>query len=92
MAQLTFEVWQDDDDHSLALSGVTREGDKLRAAISPRAKLVHSFTAETDFQASQKFYDWNGWGEWKKPDLDEHRFTDEEAKEQRRYMAERELR
>jgi hypothetical protein len=89
MAKLTFEVWRNEDDNSLALCGVTREGDRLRAAISPRSKLVHSFTAETDFEASQKYYDWNGWGEWKKPDFAEHYFTDQEAQEQRRYMAER---
>lgn len=87
MAKLIFEIWQDVDDHSFALSGVTERGDQLRKFVSPNARLVHTFVARSDFDASQQNYDWHGWGKWK-PEADwvERFYTDEEADEQRRYL------
>jgi hypothetical protein len=93
MALLIYEIWRDEADEEQFLAEVTPQGDKVRAATLPQAVLVHSFAAASDFQAFQKNYDWNGWGQWKpETDWTERYFTDAEAEAQRRYLAERNVR
>jgi hypothetical protein len=85
---LLFEIWQDPDDNSFHLSGISERGDQLRKSISPDAVKVHAFTARSDFEASQKNYDWHGWGRWNPAEgWTEHVFADAEIAEQNRYLA-----
>ena len=72
---------------------MTERGDRLRKSVSPNAVVVHTFVAQSDFDASQQNYDWHGWGKWKpEANWTEHFYTDEEADEQRRYMVARAVR
>ncbi|NBW07332.1 MAG: hypothetical protein EBR82_04840 [Caulobacteraceae bacterium] len=69
---------------------ITREGDALRASISPDAVRVHSFSAVSDFDALQKNHDFHGWGLWRpEPDWEERFFTEDERAAQTAYLAER---
>jgi hypothetical protein len=87
MACLLFEVWQNAEDNSVEMSSVAPRSDDLRRKIAPNSVLRHSFRASSDFKAYQLYYDWNGWGTWKpEPDWSEHTFTEEEAREQERYL------
>ena len=88
MAELVFEIWRDEDDNSFEMSPVSERGDCLRKSISPNAVRVYTFTACSDFEAAQKNYEWHDWGTRKSPEgLDELFFSEEEAEEQRRYIA-----
>jgi hypothetical protein len=61
--ELRFEIWKDG--AGVQMGRITREGDALRAAISPKAVRVHSFSAVSDFDAFQKNHDFHGWGIWR---------------------------
>ena len=90
MAGLTFEIWHDPDDDSFGAWSVSEHADNLRKVVSPNAQRMHTFTAESDFDAFQQNYDWHGWGKWKPPEGRMERFfIDTEVEEQRRYLASR---
>jgi hypothetical protein len=86
MTELLFEIWQSEDSSEFAQ--VSQQGDELRSALIPSAVRVHSFYAESDFEAFQIANDWLGYGEWvPPPEIEEHFFSDSEAEEQRCYLA-----
>ncbi len=88
MAALIFEIWRDEEEGSFTLLRVTERNDEFRRKTMPHAKMVHGFAARSDFDASQKYYDWHGWGLWKpEPDWQEEFFSDADADEQNRYLA-----
>ncbi|MEO1240739.1 MAG: hypothetical protein AAFX54_02425 [Pseudomonadota bacterium] len=90
MAELVFEIWHDEESYSYELSSVSKQGDKVRASMTPQAVKVHTFTATSDHEAHQKYNNWHGWGRWKPmPAAPEYLFTEEEVAEQRRYIAKR---
>lgn len=90
MAELLFEIWDDAESSSQEMSQVSRQADTIRRAHYPNAVCVHRFTASSTFDASKKLYAWNGYGDWiAPPDLEDHAFTDEEEREQQRYLAQR---
>jgi hypothetical protein len=89
MATLLFEVWEncEGDGIETEMSPVSRRNDDLRKKITPKAILRHAFRATSDFEASQFYYDWMGFGTWRpEPDWPERRFADEEAREQELYL------
>jgi hypothetical protein len=87
---LLFEIWNDPKFHSDGMSMVTRDGDSLRASMSPDAVLIHSFTAISNFDAFQKSHDFHGWGRWQpEPDWQERYFTEDERLVQAAYLKER---
>lgn len=91
MAELLYEVW-DDQDGGQEMWPVSELGDRQRALISPNAVHIHCFFACSRWDASRKLYAWNGHGEWRPPPgSEDHFFTDEEAHEQRNYLAVRGL-
>src|SRR5689334_18757885 len=67
MAKLTHEIWVEDGPvvqlPSLCLAGP--DGDAFRRTLSPQAKLVHTFEAESNHEAMTIYYAYNGWGEYK---------------------------
>lgn len=72
------------------MSQASEQADKLRLATMPNARLAHTFTATSDFDAFQKNYDWNGWGIWRpEPHWAERPFTDEEEAAQQKYLTNR---
>ena len=88
MVELHFEIWEDS--AGIQMGRITREGDALRAAISPGAVLVHSFTAVSNFDAFQKNHDFHGWGRWRpEPQWTEAFFTEDELAVQAAYLRER---
>ncbi len=87
MADLVFEIWRDEAENEQSMSQVSQEADTFRMAITPNAKLVHTFVATSDFDAFQKNYDWNGWGVWRpEPYWIEQPFTDEKEAAQQAYL------
>jgi hypothetical protein len=92
MPTLLFEIWQNSEDNSFEMSAVSERGDELRRQIAPRSTRVHSFLAESDFEAFQKNCDWHDWAMWQPPpDLHEWRFSQAEASEQQIYLATRKV-
>ena len=93
MAFLTFEIWRSEADDEQWMAEVSEQNDKVRAAIMPLAAMVYRFMAASDYEAFQKNYDWNGWGQWEPETVwTERFFTDAEAETQRRYLASRKVR
>jgi hypothetical protein len=88
MAGVLFEIWQGEDQSEL--SQVSQRGDELRPVLMPSAVMVHSFYAESDFQAFQIANEWLGLGEWVPPtETEEYFFSENEAEEQRLYLSKR---
>ncbi len=87
MADLVFEIWRDDAENEQSMSQVSQQADSFRLATMSNATLVHTFVANSDFDAFQENYDWNGWGVWRpEPHWTEQPFTDEEEATQRAYL------
>jgi hypothetical protein len=67
MAKLVHEIWVEDGPvvplPSLCLAGP--DGDAFRRTLSPQARLVHTFEAESNHEAMTIYYAYNGWGEYK---------------------------
>ncbi len=88
MPLLLFEIWEDPENHSFAMSAVTERGDELRRQVEPNSVLRHSFRARSDFEAYQMNYDWHGWGRWKpQPDWTAKYFAADEVAAQELYLA-----
>lgn len=93
MAELVYEIWHNEETHSFTMIVVSKEADEYRLSEEPNATLLHTFSARSDYEAHQKNNDWHRWGPWKPIEgVPEHLFTEEEAEEQRLYMADRERR
>jgi hypothetical protein len=89
MAELLFEIWEPRDG-GIGLWQVSQQSDEAREKVDPGSLLRHSFYASSDFEAHQRYYDWNGWGTWKpEPDWRERQFTHEEAVQQQAYLESR---
>ena len=86
MAKLIFEIWECKDGHSFECSSVGEHADKLRIAICPSAELLFAFSAVTDHEAAQKNYNFHGFGTYDPGDFPDRRFTDEEEREQQKYL------
>ena len=41
------------------------DGEAFRRTLSPQAKLVHTFEAESNHEAMTIYYEYNGWGQYK---------------------------
>ena len=90
MPELVCEIWRDDDNGSTSAEQVSEHHDRVRNSVSPNSTLLHTYTARSSFELFQKNNDWHGWGKWTAPPgVPEHFFTEEEAEEQRRYLAAR---
>lgn len=88
MPELVCEIWRDDADGSTSAAQVSEHHDRVRKAVSPNSTLLHSFTARSSFELFQKNHDWHGWGKWHPPaGVPDHFFTEQEAEEQRLYLA-----
>jgi hypothetical protein len=93
MPGLVCEIWHDEATCSFETSLICPENDRLRKAMTPNAKLVHTYTAQSDFEVFRKSNDWHGWGPWHSPaDIAERFFNENEAEEQRRYIVTRDMR
>ena len=88
--ELLFEIWEEPQFNCVGVTMVTRDGDALRASMSPDAVFIHSFTAVSDFDACQKNHDFHGWGRWRpEPDWQERFFTEDERAVQVAYLKDR---
>jgi hypothetical protein len=90
MALLIYEIWRDDDDdgNSLGSSPISEHNDRLRRALSPKAVLLHTFEAGSDFDVMRQIHQFHDYGPWNpREGRLERFFTDEEAAKQRRYIA-----
>ncbi len=91
MPELICEIWHDEASFSFEAGQVSYEHDLSRKSVSPNAILVHTYIARSDFEVFQKSNDWHEWEPWHPPEgIPERFFTEDEAEEQRRYIAVRE--
>jgi len=72
MVKLTFEVWEDGDGCAMFQRG----SKGWKESLASRARLLHTFEAETLFTAYQTYYDLMGWGKWKTDGLEDRVFTE----------------
>ncbi len=92
MTELLFEIWQDRDGSGQGMWIVHAQNDKARAAISPGARLAHSFRARSSFEAFRTYNEWSGFGDWEPPDgLEDHIFSNEEGRVQQEYLRTRSI-
>jgi hypothetical protein len=67
MVMLRHEIWEEDGQTGalpgLCLAGP--DGEAFRRSLPPDARLVHTFEAESNFEAMMIYYGFNGWGEYK---------------------------
>jgi len=93
MADLVFEIWSDADEGITQMIMVQSQADKVRLATAPNAVLLHSFTAQSDFEAFRKRNALLEFGPWDDGGLsEEHFFSEQEAAEQRKYLVRRPVR
>ncbi|HWW27445.1 MAG TPA: hypothetical protein VNZ85_16295 [Caulobacter sp.] len=92
MSELLFEIWSDREGGSSSMYRAHPQNDKVRRLAEPNAILVHSFMAESGFDAFRQNNAWHDYGPWTPPDgLEDQPFTEDEAAEQRAYLLERNL-
>ncbi len=88
MAELLFEIWREGSEDGGSMMRVHPQNDKARALALPDAVLMHSFTARSAFEAFRHNNAWHGYSPWEPGEhREDHVFTEEEAAEQRAYLA-----
>jgi len=61
MAKLIHEVWETGDGCSM----FRRDVKGWRENLKPPVRLLHTFEAESAYEAFNRYYQLMGWGEWK---------------------------
>lgn len=63
MAKIKHDIWQDPEGlTSLCFSGVM--GMECRRLLEPNSKIIHSFYADSHYEAMIKYYEFMGWGKY----------------------------
>jgi hypothetical protein len=63
MSKIKHDIWQDTEGlTSLCYSG--KLGAESRSILEPGSKILHSFYANTHFEAMTKYYEFMGWGKY----------------------------
>ena len=61
MTKIKHDIWKSDDDlTSLCYSGEL--GEESRSILEPNSKIIHSFYADSHFDAMTKYYEFMDWG------------------------------
>ena len=66
MVKLVHEVWEDLSNDSVAM--FVRGAKNWRATLSPQARMIRTFEAESVFEAFRTHNRLMGWGEWSPPE------------------------
>lgn len=77
MVKVTFEIWEDKD--GVAMS--TRGSKGWKESLTPPARLIHTYQAETLYTAFQTYYDFMGWGRWNTKGIEDRMFTEDDVVE-----------
>ncbi len=93
MAQLVHELWEDVDERGQALPSMVLAGpagDSPRLFMSPKARLIRTFLADSYFEAMSIYFAINGWEPFNaaRPD-DFEPYPEEWARIQREALAKR---
>lgn len=84
MPDLLHEFWEDDD--GLSFSLVSEADDSFRAKVYSRARFLYGVWAPSWEQAMERHYEREEYGPYKRHDLGERFYTEEEAAEQQAYL------
>jgi hypothetical protein len=61
MSRIKHDIWQDPEGLTcLCYSG--KLGDESRSILEPKSKIIHSFYADSNFEAMTKYYEFMNWG------------------------------
>lgn len=88
MPELICEIWRDDDNGSFEGGQISADSDRVRKVVSPNSTLLHTYAARSSFELFRKYHEWLGHEPWSPPEgIADHPFSEEEAEEQRLYLA-----